>query len=100
MAESHGGAHREGQFRNCSRTVTEPLSHLFPFFPQILYALYELIVVVLERGPLLSHPRPALFPPAERCGRRKKTRGKNRAKKDNDDKEWERHDNKVEYEGL
>ena len=36
--------------------------HLFPLFPQVLYTLDELIVVILKRGSLLSHTR---FGPAE-----------------------------------
>lgn len=37
-------------------------TYLFPLFPQVLYALHELIVVILKRGSLLSHTR---FGPAE-----------------------------------
>lgn len=33
------------------------LAHLFPLFPQVFYALHQLVIVVLERGPLLSHAR-------------------------------------------
>lgn len=40
--------------------------HLFPLFSQVFYALHQLVVVVLKRGPLLSHGRssPALPFPA------------------------------------
>lgn len=37
--------------------------HLFPFFPQVFYALHQLIIVVLKRSPLLSHvllPKPCV----------------------------------------
>ena len=41
--------------------------YLFPLFSQVFYTLHQLVIVVLERGPLLSHGAAALPCPTLPC---------------------------------